>query len=140
MKKPKSVLSDLNLDNEIFISPNGEVVKLLDVASIRSVKVLDPSSLDDMFIVDFIDIFGKSHTNYNCTFDTLHLAIIMLFSENEKEDFTSISVNFVGLASLMIMSWFKGSNDAQFNKLPELEPESETELKEYPTINKNNLN
>lgn len=141
MKNSKSLLNELNLDDAVFINSNGNVIKLTDVSSIRSVKVLDPSNLDAMFIVDFVDSSGTYHAGYSCTFDTLHLAVIMLFSESEKEDFTTISVNFVGLASMMIMSWFKGSDEARLGRLSaDNEMESESKQEKQLKVNKNILN
>lgn len=97
--KKTSIMTTKDFD---FIGPNGEIVHLEDVASIRSV-VLN-NLVEDTYFVDFIDLTGVSRQNYLCTFKCLNYAMLMIFVEGDKEDKTQVTISFDSLMSLLTKS------------------------------------
>lgn len=84
--------------------PNGEILHLEDVASLRAVHLNKQNNSTSLYFCDVIDMEGVLRKNYTCSFKCLNFIIIMLFAEGEKEDKTLVNVSFESLVSLLTMS------------------------------------
>lgn len=92
--------------------PNGEVLYLENVASIRGIRLNRLENTEETYFVDLVDVNGNEKNNYTCSYGCLNMAIIMLFAEGEAEDKTTVSVSFESLVALMAVSRNMGYDDA----------------------------
>jgi len=93
-------------------SPNGTVLYLENIKSLRSVQVYDTGDADNIFKVDVVDVDGVFRQDYTCSHDCLALICAMLYSEGDAEDKTIVTISFEALVNALTMSRNLGYTDA----------------------------
>lgn len=98
-------------DFELY-SPEGEILHLEDISSIRSIHLSKLQDKENAFFIDVVDMQGVYRKNYTCSFNCINYTALMLFVENEKEDKTNINISFEALMCLLTSSRHLGYNEA----------------------------
>jgi len=110
-----SKLAQMRESDFDFRGPNGEILHLEDVASIRAIHLNKLEDKDNTYFVDLVDVKGNSRKNYTCSFSCLNFTITMLFAEGDAEDKTIVNMSFESLVTLLTTSRNTGYEDAAEN-------------------------
>jgi hypothetical protein len=128
MTSPSMDKSDFELKG-----PNGELMHIEDVASLRAIHLNKNSNGSGMYFCDIVDMQGNLRKNYACSFKCLNFIAIMLFAESEKEDKTLVSVSFESLVNLLTSS--RAMNISEDDLGASISQEAEEEfLNRSPTV------
>jgi hypothetical protein len=110
-------------DNFTLRGPNGAELHLEEIKSLRGVRLLGSTDVDNFFEVDVVTTGDLHLKDYTCSFDCLNLICAMLYSESEAEDKTLITFSFEALVNALMLSKNSKSEDLGSLKISDEEME-----------------
>lgn len=120
-----SKLAKMSEDDFDFRGPNGEILRLEDVSSIKAIHINKLENKNDVYFVDLIDVGGINKKNYTCSHNCLNLTITMLFAESDAEDKTILNVSFEAMVALLTVARNMGYDDLAELSFSQEDPDEE---------------